>query len=268
MGTGDLRRSVMRTNDRGSSEWKHSWLQEEQQSFKGWDFSALSGRMEDDGLPWDYEAAVRAYMNKNEGNLLDMGTGGGEFLLSLSPPPGRTYATEAYPPNVELCKELFPPHGIELRQVFTDDSLPFADDCCDLILNRHEAFSVQEVHRILKPGGVFITQQVGGRNNRVLSEFLLGDEAAPVDEAFNVGRVSDELRSSGFTIVQAAEAFPMLRFKDVGALVYFAKIIEWEFPGFSVEKCYDRLCLLQEQLAQEGYIGSEEHRFIIIAVKA
>jgi SAM-dependent methyltransferase len=263
MGTNDMRRNVIDNN-----EWKKSWLQEEQKSFRGWDFSALSGRMEEDGLPWDYEAAVRTYMSENEGNLLDMGTGGGEFLLSLSPPPGRTYATEAYPPNVELCKELFPCHGIELRQVFTDDSLPFADDFFDLILNRHEAFSVQEVQRILKPGGIFITQQVGGRNNRVLSEFLLGSEAAPADEAFNVQQVSDELRGSGFTVVQTAEAFPVLRFKDVGALVYFATIIEWEFPGFSVEKCYDRLCLLQEQLEQEGYIGSEEHRFMIIAVKA
>jgi SAM-dependent methyltransferase len=262
MGTDDVRRNVEENN-----EWKQSWLQEERKSFKGWDFSALSGRMEDDGLPWDYEAAVRTYMNENEGNLLDMGTGGGEFLLALSPPPGRTYATEAYPPNVELCRELFPHHGIELRQVFTDDSLPFEDDFFDLILNRHEAFSVQEVQRILKPGGVFITQQVGGRNNRVLSEFLLGQEAAAADEAFSVEKVSEELRNSGFSIVRAEEAFPVLRFKDVGALVYFAKVIEWEFPGFSVEKCYDRLCLLQEQVAWEGYIGSTEHRFMIIAVK-
>lgn len=263
MGTDNLRR-----HDTGSSKWKQSWLQEERRSFKGWDFSALSGRMEDDGLPWDYEAAVRTYMNKNSGALLDMGTGGGEFLLSLSPPPGRTYATEAYPPNVELCRELFPPHGIELRQVFSDDSLPFEDNSMDLIINRHEAFYIQEVKRILKPGGVFVTQQVGGRNNRALSEFVLGGEAATVDEAFNVEQVSDELRSSGFTIVQADEAFPLLKFKDVGALVYFAKIIEWEFPGFSVEKCYERLCLLQEQLAKIGYIGSTEHRFFIIAIKA
>ena len=34
--------------------------------------------------------------------LLDMDTGGGEFLLSLGHPFERTAATEGYPPNVEL----------------------------------------------------------------------------------------------------------------------------------------------------------------------
>ncbi|MNV99115.1 hypothetical protein D3C71_1944380 [compost metagenome] len=61
--------------------------------------------------------------------------------------------------------------------------------------------------------------------------------------------------------------FPVLRFRDIGALVYFAKIIEWEFPGFSVEKCYDRLIRLQQQLERDGYIESMEHRFMIAAVK-
>ncbi|MNJ78400.1 hypothetical protein D3C77_761450 [compost metagenome] len=40
------------------------------------------------------------------------------------------------------------------------------------MINRHEAYSVQELNRILKPGGLFITQQVGGQNNRG----LLGEE--------------------------------------------------------------------------------------------
>ncbi|WP_244444747.1 class I SAM-dependent methyltransferase [Paenibacillus camerounensis] len=257
----------MGTDKMDMNNWKQSWLQEEQSSFRGWDFSALSGRMEEEQLPWNYEAAVRAYIRGTTGNLLDMGTGGGEFLLSLSPPKGRTYATEAYPPNVELCRKLLPPHGIELRPVFSDEELPFAENSFELVMNRHEAFSVREVHRILKPGGVFITQQVGGKNNRGLSAFLLGDDAAPADDTFCLEPVCSELRSCGFAITEAAEAFPLLRFRDAGALVYFAKIIEWEFPGFSVEKCYDRLLQLQQQLEREGYIGSMEHRFMITAVK-
>lgn len=258
---------MMGTDKMDMDYWKKSWLQEEQRSFRGWDFSALSGRMDEEALPWDYEAAVRTYMSAAAGNLLDMGTGGGEFLLSLSPPPGRTYATEAYPPNVEICRKLLPPHGIELRQVYSDDALPFADGSLELVMNRHEAFSCREVHRILQPGGVFITQQVGGRNNRALSEFLLGEHAAPADHHFCMKPVCSELQRSGFKVIEAAEVFPLLRFRDIGALVYFAKIIEWEFPGFSVEKCYDRLVLLQQQLERDGYIESVEHRFMITAVK-
>lgn len=78
-----------------------------------------------------------------------------------------------------------------MKQVFNDSQLPFEDNTFDIIINRHESFDINEVMRILKTNGIFITQQVGGKNN---------------------------------------EYFPYLRFKDIGAIVYFAKIIEWEFP--------------------------------------
>lgn len=77
----------MGTDKRDMSNWKQGWLQEERSSFQGWDFSALSGRMEEEELPWDYEAAVRDYIRGTTGNLLDMGTGGENFC-SPCPRPG------------------------------------------------------------------------------------------------------------------------------------------------------------------------------------
>lgn len=246
---------------------KKSWLDEEQQSFTGWDFSRLDQRMIGEGVPWDYKAMVLSYM-RGAGRMLDMGTGGGEFLLSLSPPQGCTFATEAYPPNFELCRSRLPAHGIEVRQVFSDEELPFADDFFDLVINRHEAFSTRELYRILKPGGRFVTQQVGERNNRELAHFLLGrgQEAAGY-APHNLEQNRLLLQQAGFTVDPGEECYPVLRFYDVGALAYFAKIIEWEFPAFSVEACYDRLCLLQERLEREGCIESTEHRFVLTAQK-
>ncbi|WP_159434113.1 hypothetical protein [Clostridium grantii] len=49
--------------------------------------------------------------------------------------------------------------------------------------------------------------------------------------------------------------------------MYFAKIIEWEFPNFSVDSCFKQLCQLQTIVEQRGYIESKEHRFIIVAEK-
>lgn len=45
----------------------------------------------------------------------------------------------------------------------------------DIIISRHEAFDIDEVYRLLKPNGLFITQQVGGLNNKELSQFLISD---------------------------------------------------------------------------------------------
>ncbi|MBQ4899578.1 class I SAM-dependent methyltransferase [Paenibacillus sp. Marseille-P2973] len=245
---------------------KAYWKSEEAKGFEGWDFSHLNGRMAEEPLPWDYKETVSKYMSEHT-VMLDMGTGGGEFLLSLSSPSGRTYATEAYLPNYELCCAKLPSYGIEVRLVEDDADLPLESGMFDLVINRHEAFNVEEVYRILKPGGIFITQQVGGMNNRELSQLLLGGDVMITDAEFDLDHSVRELKQAGFTVLEQREAFPEVRFLDIGALVYFAKIIEWEFPGFSVDRCYGQLCKLQKSLNQNGYVASREHRFFILARK-
>ena len=71
----------------------------------------------------------------------------------------------------------------------------------------------------------------------------------------------------GFQILQADEAFRPISFYDVGAFVWFAGIIEWEFPGFSVECCFDRLLQLQKTIERDGKIVGTTHRYLIAARK-
>ena len=58
-----------------------------------------------------------------------------------------------------------------------------------------------------------------------------------------------------------------MRFYDTGALVWFARIIQWEFPGFSVEKCFDRLLEAHHLIKQNGYVEGTTHRYLLIAQK-
>ncbi|WP_245699985.1 class I SAM-dependent methyltransferase [Paenibacillus glacialis] len=122
------------------NQLKQFWQSEEQMTFKGWDFSYIAHRTSTQELPWNYQTIVTSYIDRSI-TMLDMGTGGGEFLVSLHPPAGTTFATESYPPNVELCMNTLPDHGIEVRQVFDDEKLPFEDSFFDLIINRHTSFS-------------------------------------------------------------------------------------------------------------------------------
>ncbi len=247
------------------NELMRLWKAEEAQSFEGWDFSYIQSRYIEAPLPWSYEETVRSLMEDKI--LLDMGTGGGEFLLSLHPKSGITYATESYPPNIELCQRILPPHGIELHPIFKDEELPFHDEFFQLVINRHESFCSDEVYRILKPGGCFVTQQVGGQNNKELAKKLLGEPQFIISEDFNLGNMSTELTKSGLHIVRQQEALQHNRFYDIGALVYFAKNLVWEFPDFSVEKCFEPLYELYLKLQQDGYIETIGHRFLIQAIK-
>ncbi|MBI9015090.1 MAG: methyltransferase domain-containing protein [Clostridiales bacterium] len=241
------------------------WKQEEARVFEGWDFSSIETYMTEEKLPWDYDTLARSLIKKNL-KVLDMGTGGGEFLLSLHPFSKMTFATEKYKPNFEYAKNILDEEGICLKYVEEDSNLPFESYFFDVILNRHESFDPKEVYRILKPGGVFLTQQVGGMNTVEFATELLGVKPAVIDTSRGLESVVKSLGNK-FEVLKQAEAFPKLRFSEVGAFVYFAKIIEWEFPEFSVEKHLDALMALQEKIEAKGFFELIEHRFLIKAIK-
>lgn len=242
---------------------KEKWLLEEKKDFKGWDFSYLNGRLEEEKLPWDYKNLICKYLNKDD-TLLDMGTGGGEFLLLLQHPYTNTSVTESWEPNLKLCKETLKPLGITVKQVFNDNKLPFNDNTFDVVINRHEDYDMKEVKRVLKENGIFVTQQVGGKNNEELSKFLVNNFKSECSD-FELKTEVKKFENLDFNILYKNEYFPCLKFFDVGAIVYFATIIEWEFPNFSVEQNFNQLCKLHDKILKQGYVESLEHRFIIVA---
>ena len=221
--------------------------------------------MEEDDLPWDYREEILRYL-KPEMRILDIDTGGGEFLLSLNHPYSNTAATENYPPNVDLCREMLLPLGIDFRAADGKGVLPFADASFDMVINRHGDFNPGEIHRVLKPSGLFITQQVGAENDRELVELLCGQTDMPFPDQY-LKITIDRFSQTGFEILDGRECFRPIRFYDVGALVWFARIIEWEFPRFSVDGCLDRLLQAQHVLEDQGSICGEIHRFFMICFK-
>ncbi|MCM1188471.1 MAG: class I SAM-dependent methyltransferase [bacterium] len=246
---------------------KQIWKQEEEAAhIHGWDFSHIHGRYEvERDLSWNYEEIVRQYLKKDL-KIMDYDTGGGEFLLSLHHPHDRTSATEGYPPNVELCREKLLPLGIDFRECNDPSQIPFEDEAFDLVINRHGGFDARELFRLLRPNGFFITEQVGGDNDRDLVELVLPEAEKPFPH-LNLAEQRRHFESAGFKIIQAEEAYRPIKFYDIGAFVWFARIIEWEFPDFSVDKCFEQLLKMQETLFRDGKIEGTIHRYLIVAGK-
>jgi len=248
--------------------YKQIWTHEENIAhIKGWDFSHIHGRYEEENdLPWDYENIVRQYL-KDDLKVMDYDTGGAEFLFSLGHPHENTAATEGFGPNVQLCKELLLPLGVDFRECADPARIPFEDESFDLMINRHGAFSPPEAYRLLKPGGAFVTEQVGSKNDRDLVEMVLPDSPIPFPH-LNLDEQKEAFEAAGFRVLSTQEAFRPIRFFDVGAFVWFAHVIEWEFPGFSVDKCFDQLLQMQSRVDKAGMIEGTIHRFLIVAQKA
>ncbi len=242
---------------------KNEWIKYEEVKFEGWDFSYIKDDWENEALPWNYTGTVNKYLSPDL-ELLDMGTGGGEFLLSLNHPCEKTSVTEGWQPNIELLKRKLVPLGINLAPIADDDIIDYDDNSFDIILNKHESFNVNEVKRVLKPNGVFITQQVGGENGNRLSNMLIPD-FQPKYRNLNLRNIQHELNDSGFEIVFADEYFPYQKFFNMKGLIYYAKVIEWEFPAFNVKDNFEQLLDAYKELTLNGYILNYEHRFIIVA---
>lgn len=251
-------------------EQMERWRREEEAAhIYGWDFSHIEGRYEEEkDLPWSYREVIGRYL-KPEMRLLDIDTGGAEFLLSLHHPHNRLAAMESYPPNVELCGQKLAPLGVDFRAADGgEEPYPFEDRAFDMVINRHGDFHEREIERVLKPNGLFITEQVGAENDRELVELLLDPAPKLPFPGQYLSIVRRRFEDAGFAILEAAEAFRPIRFWDVGALVWFARVIEWEFPGFSVRDCLKGLCRAQEILEQNGVIEGRIHRFLLVTQKA
>src|SRR5690349_6322896 len=155
------------------------------QEFSGWDFHYTHDRWKESPPSRDYPQLVRDFIQP-EISLLDMDTGGGELLSSLQPLPRVTYATEAYPSNVIVARNRLEPLGVNVVQLGEDTALsltePFTDGFFDPVMNRHGTYSASDIHRILKPGRIFITQQVGGQNSSELIKML--QECPPFEYSY------------------------------------------------------------------------------------
>jgi len=239
------------------------WKKDEQAPFTGWDFSYLNGRWMEEPTPWDYKALARQLVRKSEA-VLDMGTGGGENLSSFAPFPKHSVAIEGWTANVGLARARLEPLGVKVLEVDESGELPFINEEFDLVLNRHSAFRVTEVFRILKAGGIFLTQQVGGDNlNDLIREFGVVPQYA--DWTLSVAR--RQIQDAGLSIEEAKEWIGKVEFKDVGAIVYFLKAIPWVVADFSVDRNLDHLERLQYRIDSGEKLQFTAARFLIQATK-
>ncbi len=262
----------------GQQAFEELIAEAERQTFEGWDFSHLAGRMVEAAPPFDYVARVRRRL-AGVARLLDIGTGGGEVLSQFAPLPALTVATEAYPPNarlaarrlaalgasvvlVEGAPENWETIGAPLRRV---PALPFRAGAFDLVIDRHESYLAAEVFRVLRPGGRFVTQQCGGTHHAELND-LLG-LPRPRYAAWRLEAAAAQLSAAGFVEVAGREAFTETLIHDVGAIVYYLRALPWQAPNFRARDHLASLKTLHDQIAATGPLSIRAHHFLIEAVR-
>ncbi|MGJ7607982.1 class I SAM-dependent methyltransferase [Variovorax sp. LT1R20] len=241
----------------------------------GWDLSC-DGRITTTATPWNFEAAVERHARQSP-DMLDMGTGGGEWLSQLEHRPPRTVATEGWAPNVAVARERLAPLGVEVVEVEgADDNaaqseeqqqarLPFADASFHLIVNRHESFVASEVHRILAAGGRFVTQQVASDFNADC--YALLGLRMPELPRWQLDTAVDQLVSAGLSVAHGEEGAELLSFDDIGAFAWYLKHVPYVCPEFTIDGCHDALAVLHRRIEALGPLTMRQKLFWVEAVK-
>jgi len=248
--------------DQWGSARLDTWCSLWNEPVRGWDFSEFEGRVEESEPPWSYEEIVR-HAFERAGSALDIGTGGGEFLLRLQDQlPIEVHATEGWERNLDVARRALEPLGIEVREYDAEehDRLPYPDRSLDVVLARHEACCAKEVVRVLRDGGWFITQQVDGRNLADLSAHFGAEPRYP---DVTLERFRAEVERAGLIVEQAEEWSGPIRFDSVDTLVSYLRYMPWHLPkDFSVEAYAQELIALDERVEPLEFT---ERRFLIVA---
>jgi SAM-dependent methyltransferase len=245
----------------------------------GWNFARFGARMRSTQPSWRYWDLV-AEPAATASSLLDLGTGGGErlagFCERVAARPPLTVATESWPPNVPVAARRLAPLGVAVvhaegapdndEQAPDEPAgrLPFRDGAFALVIDRHEAFNPREVARVLAPGGVFITQQVGpdyGDLHDLLEEPWT--PPAPLDRAL----IARQVTAAGLAVDGGGEAELVQTFADVGALGWYLRQVPWAVPTVDGERDPGRLRPAHERILADGPVRARQQQFWLRAVK-
>ncbi len=236
---------------------------------EGWDFSWLEGRATEGRPPWGYARLLVPRVGA-AGAVLDVQTGGGEVFAEVlgraDHLPGTLVATESWASNAAIARHHLAPFGVAVVEVADESDLPLPDDHFDLIISRHPTVTVwTEITRTLRPGGTYLSQQVGAGSNRELTDFMMGPQ--PVSDHHSARRAVDQAQDAGLRVVDLRQASLPTVFYDVGAVVYYLRKVIWTVPGFTVDGYRDRLAAMHEHIERHGPFVAHSRRFLIEATK-
>ena len=121
--------------------------------------------------------------------------------------------------------------------------LPFRTEAFDLVTNRHESFRANEVARVLRREGMFLTQQTHSGSQQFHE--LLGSEPPDVQE-LELDMIVVQLQDAGLSIDEAEVGTATTVFADIGALAWYLRSVPWAVPGFTVSTYRQALLRLHD----------------------
>jgi SAM-dependent methyltransferase len=222
---------------------------------RGWDFTGMNALVQP--VPWDYRDVVLRYLRSSD-IVLDVGTGAGERLRDLAPSFAHGLGIDADPDMVRLARQN--PAG-NLRFRVCSQRLEPVPETFDVILARHAPFDLNAIAAHLRPGGYFITQQVGERNMACVKAALDQPPSPPP-----IGRQA--IAASGLRPLAVMEYDVEYVVQDIESLVFWLNALDPAHADIDGQSALASVATLNQILAgnvdERGFV-TNEHRYLAIA---
>jgi SAM-dependent methyltransferase len=221
----------------------------------GWDFSRMRTRRAP--VPWDYGEVVARYLGPSD-EVLDVGTGDGRQFARLAGKFRRGLGIDTDPEMIRLAAQEHSGPSLEFR--VGSARLEGLTGAFPVIINRHATIDLGAVVAHLKPGGYFITQQVGERNMTCVKEAL----GQPAD----VPAISSQaLAGAGLRVAAFCEYDVEYVVCDIESLVFWLNALDLAHADLDGSGALASAASFNKVLAgnvdRRGFV-TNEHRYLAI----
>ncbi|MFC1960324.1 class I SAM-dependent methyltransferase [Chloroflexota bacterium] len=233
----------------------------------GWDFTHVRDLR--DPVPWSYGEVVRHYLTPTT-RVLDVGTGGGERFINLASYFGQGVGIDLSPAMVDTARgNLTPTLAAKVSfEVMSADDLRLPAESFDVVLNRHSIVNADQIIRVLKPGGHFITQHVGSRNTANICAAFGCDPGGAYNPRTDQGwdDLQDAFACYGCFIEAEAEYDVPYIFTDLSSFVFWLKAIPMP-QDFDMGRHWEQVAQIVAGANTTRGVESNEHRQLMVVRK-
>lgn len=233
----------------------------------GWDFIYRGTTREP--VPWHYSDIVQRYLSPTD-VVLDTGTGTGEYLLSLASHFSRGVGIDVDRRKIEAARARLS-RGLEKKLSFQQmsvDELKFPDEWFDVVLNRHAIVNAEQIARVLRPGGLFLTEQIGPRDAEnvchVFGCAAGGYYRVRADQA--VESLVAAFSALGCTVVAHCEYNVTCYYHSIASFVSWLKAVPIP-QDFDMRRHWEHVAQILAASTTPRGIRTNEHRILLIVRK-
>ena len=230
----------------------------------GWDFSKLDKGVAVKNQKWDFTAVVGKYITKNS-ILLDLGTGSGEKIISFAKKCKRVCGIDNSKFMIAKAKQNVKLKNAEFK-IGDNNKVPYGNKTFDIIASRHAPINFKEAYRVMKEGGLLITQQVGEMDKQNIKDIFGRGQSYCKKHGKLIDEYIKKAKDAGFNVSVKYHYHSTEYYKlpDLIFLLENTPII----PGFNLKKDMPFLKIIKKKFSYKLGIKTGSCRYLLIMKKS